>query len=178
MAEHGAELAPGRECGSCTACCKISSIDVPALRKPAGVMCPNCTGTACAIYDTRPEPCRTFFCLWRRVGSMPDELRPDRIGVMFTIEAIANPQNPFERQFVVARALNSLADLDSAGARAALQTFITRGDLPVWLSFQQERRLLHPYPALRDAILRPAAPPPELAAEVSLWRKRLGIATA
>lgn len=172
------DLAPGRECGSCTACCKIPAIDVPELRKPAGIMCPNCTGSACSIYNSRPEPCRTFFCLWRRVATMPDQLRPDRIGVMFSIESINPPKNPFERRFVVARALNTLDDLDSPGARAALQTFIERGDLPVWLSFRQERRLLHPYPELYKAIVNPAVPPKELAAEVSLWRQRLGIGTA
>jgi hypothetical protein len=106
---------------------------------------------------------------------MPDGLRPDRIGVMFTIEAINPPQNPFERQFVIARAINALEDFERPGARAAIQTFIDRGDLPVWVSFQQERRLLHPYPALRDAILRPGKPAAELADQVWLWRRRLGL---
>jgi hypothetical protein len=170
-----ADLAPGRECADCTACCKVSAIDAPTLRKPAGVLCPNCTGSNCAIYDARPEPCRTFFCLWRQVATMPDELRPDRIGVMFTIEAVPQPQNPFEQRFVIGRAISSLADFETPGAKAALQTFIERGNVPVWLSFQQERRLLHPYPALRDAILRQSPPPTELAAEVSLWRQRLGL---
>lgn len=173
-----ADLVPGRECGGCTACCKSLKIDVAALRKPAGVLCPNCSGGGCGIYENRPQPCQTFFCLWRRVGTMPDDLRPDRIGVIFSIEFVDPPENPFEKQFVIARAVNGIADLDSPGARAALQTFIERGDLPVWLSFQQERRLLHPYPALRDAILRPANPPPELESEVRVWRERLGIGTA
>jgi hypothetical protein len=106
---------------------------------------------------------------------MPDELRPDRIGVVFSLESVAEPKNPFERSFIVGRAVNSLADLDSPGARAAIQTFIEKGDLPVWLSFGQERRLLHPYPALRDAILRGAGASPELAADVELWRRRLGL---
>jgi hypothetical protein len=104
---------------------------------------------------------------------MPDELRPDRIGVMFTIETIQQPKNPFERHFVIARAINALDDFETPGANAALQTFIERGDLPVWLSFQQERRLLHPHPVLRDAILRLTATPPELEADVRLWRQRL-----
>jgi hypothetical protein len=106
---------------------------------------------------------------------MPDALRPDRTGVMFTIEAVDPPLNPFDRRFVIGRAINSLADFDTPGARAMLQTFISRGDLPVWLSFGQERRLLHPYPALRDAILRPGPAPDELAADVKLWRERLGL---
>lgn len=169
------DLVPGRECGECTACCKISAINAPTLRKPAGILCPNCTGAGCGVYETRPEPCRTFFCLWRRVATMPDELRPDRIGVMFTIERVEQPQNPFERQFVIGRAINSLADFETPGAKAALQTFVERGTLPVWLSVQQERRLLHPYPALRDAILRQSPPPADLADAVSVWRKRLGL---
>ena len=114
--------------------------------------------------------------MWRRIGAMADEMRPDRIGVIFTIEAIDPPNNPFEKRFVVGRALNSLADLDSPGAQKVIQIFIDQGDLPVWLSHQQERRLLHPYPALRDAILRKgSAPPIHLAAQVRLWQQRLNI---
>jgi hypothetical protein len=94
---------------------------------------------------------------------------------MFTIERVEQPQNPFERQFVIGRAINSLADFETPGAKAALQTFVERGTLPVWLSVQQERRLLHPYPALRDAILRQSPPPADLADAVSVWRKRLGL---
>jgi hypothetical protein len=170
-----AELVPGRVCGSCTACCKVPKIDAPSLQKPAGVMCQHCTGSNCGIYESRPTPCRTFFCLWRRVGGMPDELRPDRIGVMFSIESVTPPQNPFEKLFVIGRSINTLADLDSPGARQVVQVFIEQGDLPVWLSHQQQRRLLHPHPALRDAILSPAPPPPELGPQVQLWRKRLGL---
>lgn len=170
-----ADLAPGRECGGCTACCKTLMIDVPALRKPAGVLCPNCVEGGCGIYASRPEPCRTYNCLWRQVPTMHDGFRPDRIGVVFSIESINPPQNPFEREFVIGRAVNGIADLDSPGARTVIQTFIERGDLPIWLSFQQERRLLHPHPALYRAIVSPAAPPPELAADVQLWRQRLGI---
>jgi hypothetical protein len=175
MANDADRLAPGRECGECTACCKIPKIDAPTLRKPAGVMCPNCTGQSCGIYETRPEPCRSFFCLWREVATMPDTLRPDRIGVMFSIESVDPPLNPFDKRFVIGRAINGLADFETPGARAALQVFTTEGDLPVWLSFQQERRLLHPYPALRDAILSNAVPPPNLQADVMLWRRRLGL---
>lgn len=170
-----AGLVPGRVCGACTACCKITRIDLPELRKPAGRLCHHCTGSACGIYERRPEPCKTFFCLWRCVAGMPDDARPDRIGVMFSIEEADPAQNPFEKLFVIARSINSLADLDSPGARQVIQVFIDRGDLPVWLSHGQERRLLHPHPALRDAILSSAPPPAALAAEVALWRRRLGV---
>jgi len=167
-------LAPGRECGTCTACCKVMNFDAPTLAKPAGVQCQHCTGTACGIYEDRPAPCRTFYCLWREVANMPDSLRPDRAGVIFTIEELPTPANPFEKRFVIARAVNGIADFDSPATRQALQVFVEQGDLPVWLSVNQERRLFHPYPALRDAILKPETASPALAEGVALWRKRLG----
>lgn len=168
-------LVAGRDCGTCVACCVITRVEAPNFVKEAGVMCVHCSGRDCTIYEDRPAPCRTFYCLWRRVGTMPDTLRPDRTGVMFTIERVAEPQNPFEREFVIARALNSIEAFDGSEVRGALSVFMERGDLPVWLSFQQERRLLHPRPDLRDAILSSAAPPDALAEEVVLWRRRLGL---
>lgn len=173
--ETEAGLVPGRTCGTCVACCVIPRIQAPGFTKEAGVMCRHCSGSACTIHDTRPQPCRTFFCLWRRVATMPDALRPDRTGVMFTIEENPTPQNPFERAFVIARAVNGIADFDRPEVRAALDVFITRGDLPVWLSFNQERRLLHPRPELRDAILSSAMPPAHLQGEVVAWKRRLGL---
>ena len=168
-------LVPGRGCGSCVACCVILRVDAPALVKDAGVMCRHCSGSDCSIHETRPDPCRTFFCLWRKVGSMPDALRPDRIGVMFSIEHNAAPQNPFDKDFVIARAVSAIEDFDRPEVRGALNVFIERGDLPVWLSFNQERRLLHPRPELRDAILSSGITPTHLASEVVTWKRRLGL---
>ena len=168
-------LAPGRSCGTCVACCKVMSIDVPSLQKPAGVLCQHCTGSGCGIYARRPEPCQTYYCLWRRVPTMPDELRPDKAGVIFTIEEMAEPRNPFERAFVIARVVDGPEALDNPITQMALQTFMQRGDLPIWISVGQERRLFHPRAELRDAILSAAAPPAHLAADVQLWRQRLGL---
>lgn len=163
-------LVAGRICGTCTACCLLPTIDTPELKKPPGVLCPHCTGTACGIYERRPQPCRTFHCLWRRIAQMPDAMRPDRIGVMFSIEQVAPPRNPFERLYVVGRAIASLADFETPGARAAIDMFVGLNNIPVWLSHAGERRLLHPGPDLRDAILAPDPPPPALAAAVRHWR--------
>ena len=169
------DLVAGRTCGECVVCCVIPHVQAPTFTKEAGVMCQHCSGSNCTIYEDRPSQCRDFYCLWRRVGTMPDELRPDRTGVMFTIEGVAQPQNPFEKVFVIARALSSLADFDKPIIRQALDVFVTRGDLPVWLSFNQERRLLHPRAEVRDAILSGQAPNGPLAEEVRLWRQRLGL---
>lgn len=66
-----------RACGTCTLCCKVLAIT--ALDKPMGRWCPNCAvGRGCAIYDARPEECRTFHCLWLVRDSLGPEWKPER----------------------------------------------------------------------------------------------------
>ena len=55
----------------------------------------------CAIYDDRPESCLTYQCVWLQDQVMPDDLRPDRCGVMFeiphgmnTIAGLVDPDRP------------------------------------------------------------------------------------
>ncbi len=81
------ELVANRECGKCTICCKVLTIDDPNFQKLPGVMCGNCkTGSGCQIYDTRPDPCRGFFCGWRYLGELDDKWRPDKSGVMIRFQ--------------------------------------------------------------------------------------------
>jgi len=81
------ELAANRECGKCVVCCKALTIDDPHLQKLPGVMCGHCkTGSGCTIYDTRPDPCRGFFCGWRYLGELDDRWRPDKSGVMIRFQ--------------------------------------------------------------------------------------------
>ncbi len=59
--------APGRECGTCTLCCKVYAL--PELEKPPGVWCKHCApGKGCKIHDAPPDPCRLFNCLWMTDG--------------------------------------------------------------------------------------------------------------
>jgi hypothetical protein len=71
---------PVRECGSCTMCCKTMS--VWEIEKPNNVWCKHVRNhSSCAIYETRPNSCRSFDCLWLRgIGS--DAMRPDRSRVV------------------------------------------------------------------------------------------------
>jgi hypothetical protein len=79
-------LVTGRECGSCTACCKTLRINAPELKKFAGVLCEHCTaGKGCTIYDTRPQVCRGFYCGWRAMAYLGDEWRPDLCGVLIGV---------------------------------------------------------------------------------------------
>jgi len=68
---------PGRECGSCTLCCK--TVAVEELAKPAGEWCIHCERSGgCAIYDSRPAGCREFYCQWMLSPELGREWKPDR----------------------------------------------------------------------------------------------------
>lgn len=66
-----------RDCGGCTLCCKV--LGIVALEKPKGRWCPHCVvGRGCGVYETRPDECRTFHCLWLQRENLGPEWRPDR----------------------------------------------------------------------------------------------------
>ena len=51
-----------RSCGSCSLCCKV--MDVPDV-KPRHDWCQHADpGHGCKIYSHRPEPCKSFHCMW------------------------------------------------------------------------------------------------------------------
>jgi len=78
------ELVAGRECGTCNVCCVALTINDPELQKLQGHRCPNALpDNSCAIYATRPQTCRTFYCGWRRFKWIRETLRPDVSGVLF-----------------------------------------------------------------------------------------------
>ena len=83
-----------RLCGGCTACCKTH--EIRALAKPPDQWCPHCRpGQGCAIYETRPEECRTFACLWHQ-GYGPDGIRPDRSRVVLGTVTLTVRGRPLE----------------------------------------------------------------------------------
>ena len=72
-----------RPCGECQLCCKL--FPVPVLDKPAGEWCRHSCAGGCAIHGPRqPEVCRHYDCYWKDHDDLPDECRPDRIGVVVT----------------------------------------------------------------------------------------------
>lgn len=157
-------LAPGRECGDCVACCKFPAIDVPELRKPADVLCPHNTGRGCSIYEQRPQPCRTWHCLWRRIAAMPDEARPDRVGVVFEIVSDEKPSLPFERLYVLARGLEGPDAFDHPLVGAIIDMFARQGALPVFAAANDRKTLIYPDAQLADAILNPVS---------TIWQSRI-----
>ncbi len=92
---------PGKACGACNMCCKV--LDIEELHKPAGPLCPNCVaGSGCAIYNSRPDVCRDYVCLWKSERALSPQLRPDRVGTILMEDedsdeyrAVCDPDKPF-----------------------------------------------------------------------------------
>ena len=69
-----------RVCGSCTICCRFFA--VAEIAKPAQHWCVHCSAAGCGIHATRPQACRNFECFWLMDESFPEDLRPDRCGIV------------------------------------------------------------------------------------------------
>lgn len=82
-----------KTCGSCKQCCKTLYINEDGLTKPSHTWCHNACAIGCAKYESRPQPCRVFKCLWLKSQEtgvpMPFDLRPDKCGVVLTSDTAA-----------------------------------------------------------------------------------------
>lgn len=72
-------------CDGCCMCCKMMKVE--ELEKRDDRWCQHCQiGSGCRIYDTRPESCRIYECVWlqsqRMDKPLPLELRPDKSRVI------------------------------------------------------------------------------------------------
>lgn len=167
-------LVEGRGCGPCIGCCSI--FQIPALQKPKYTLCKHCTGSSCGIYDSRPDDCRKFYCLWRRIAAMPEETRPDRIGIVFTYEIHDSPPIPFRKRYIIGRAIDDPAVFDTRLGRAAVDMFIREGSLPVFIAHRHETKMVYPDPAFADAILNPTATQHVALVPAALaWRRQYGM---
>lgn len=84
-----APVAPGRECGSCTLCCKV--YNVVAFGKPAGTWCSHCEPSlGCTIHDRRPSECAAFDCLWKTMPALPMHWKPDQAKMVLTLHPQSN----------------------------------------------------------------------------------------
>lgn len=85
-------LVPDKTCGDCTACCTVLPIRATDFTKQPNVTCQHCVSAGCAIYETRPDACRTYYCVWRTSPRLDDSWRPDRSGVLITDEYDGIPE--------------------------------------------------------------------------------------
>jgi hypothetical protein len=75
--QPGSRVVAGRECGTCTLCCKVAAVE--EVDKPNGVWCAHCVpGKRCTVYDRRPPSCRSFYCQWMLEKGLGPEWKPER----------------------------------------------------------------------------------------------------
>ncbi len=167
-------LVAGRECGDCVVCCDVLKIDTPALSKPANMLCRHNTGRGCAIHETRPEICRNWFCAWRRNAAMPEAARPDRSGLLVSLDFNREPRNFLEAVAIVIRALRKDDALDAPLARR-LVDLLSSQLVPVWTSDGETKTLVHPRAEVAGAVISGEKPAGRLRSEVGAWRARYDV---
>ncbi len=166
-----------RDCGDCTACCTHLTVASPDFAKPAGVDCVHLGRGGCTIHAVRPAICRTWFCVWRRVAALSDAMRPDRSGLLVSLNFVAKPQNLFEGVAINIRLLpGSTAIAD--GTAAAMLDRLCEELIPVWFSDGAEKMLMHPDRQVAALVLSGDPAPARLAAEVAAWRERYAMFAA
>jgi len=131
-------LVPGRECGDCDVCCSILKRDKSGRKQAGDADCPHhIPGKGCAIYDTRPAACRAWHCAWRRFGWLPDECRPDHLGVMLTVEERDEESTAPEHCFVLGRAIEDESAYKTLLARDVFWSLMQ--EVPVWVEIGNQR---------------------------------------
>jgi hypothetical protein len=121
------DLIPGRECGACNVCCVALTIDDPALQKVQGYRCKNAQkDNSCAIYETRPQACRVFFCGWRQLKWVRQTLRPDVSGVLIRLHKEISSQTGEERLGIILTLLNNAA-LKAEGLAETVAAAVSAG---------------------------------------------------
>ncbi len=163
-----------RACGDCTACCIVLTVDTPDFAKPAGMPCNHLSAGGCGIHAVRPRICRTWFCAWRRVEGMPDAARPDRSGVLVSLNFVPEPQNCFEGVSIHVRTLPGSEAIENGMAAAILDSVCDRL-VPVWFSDGSKKMLMHPEAAVARLVLSGDPAPAPLQDEVGAWRERYGV---
>jgi hypothetical protein len=74
-----------KACGSCSLCCKLFDVDWLDRPKPAGAWCHHCTpGRGCAIWQSLPQRCGDYFCVWRLDPDLGPEWKPERAKFILT----------------------------------------------------------------------------------------------
>lgn len=164
----------GRSCGDCTACCTVLTVDTPDFKKPGETPCANLCAAGCSIHPVRPTICRTWFCAWRRVAGMPEEARPDRSGLLVSINFSREPRNCFEGVSINVRLLAGSRAIENGMAGRVLDSLCDQL-VPVWFSDGSRKMLMHPDSEVAQHVLAGTRAPAPIRDEVAAWRARYGL---
>lgn len=87
---------------------------------------------ACGIYPTRPSACAVWSCLWLKISALPDALRPDLSGVLFSLDARSPGAAGAEGACIVGHVVGSPRQGQRRSIADAFAMFVREGSLPVW----------------------------------------------
>jgi hypothetical protein len=163
-----------RACGDCTACCTVLTVDTPDFSKPAETPCVHLGAHGCGIHAERPAICRSWFCGWRRVVDLPDEARPDRSGLLVSLNFVRAPRNCFEGVSINVRTVTAGQAIDKRIAAIILDALCVQL-VPVWFSDGAKKMLMHPDNDVASLVISGEAAPAHLEKEVAAWRARYGV---
>jgi Fe-S-cluster containining protein len=166
-----------RACGDCAACCTVLKMDAPDFKKPAGIACEHLASHGCGIHAARPDICRSWFCAWRRVADLPDQARPDRSGLLVSLNFEREPRNCFEGVSINVRALPGNDAIENGMAATVLDRMCD-GLVPVWFSDGAKKMLMHPEHDVASLVISGEPAPPHLQDEVAAWREHYGMFSA
>ncbi|TCP34220.1 YkgJ family cysteine cluster protein [Sphingomonas sp. BK235] len=159
-----------RDCGDCTVCCTTLKVDAPGLRKPAGVPCVHLGAGGCGIHAERPGICRAWFCAWRRLAELPEAARPDRSGLLVSINYVREPRNCLEGVSIMVRQLDGSTAI-ADGTAATVLDALCDSLIPVWFSDGARQMLMHPEAAVARHVIDGTPAPAALRDEVAAWRR-------
>lgn len=109
-------LIPERTCSECSVCCISLRIEEPELTKKADVPCPHLSSVkGCAIYNSRPGVCRNWYCGWRIMPFVNEEMRHDKSKVLIKTDG-----HNFIFQPLTAQDVSSLLNINVMEAMATL----------------------------------------------------------
>lgn len=80
-----------RPCEDCTACCTWLGGSAYGYEFGSGKSCKFLCQTGCSVHKARPKVCESYFCAWAQ-ELLPEEMRPDRCGVLASVENNENGQ--------------------------------------------------------------------------------------
>ena len=108
---------------------------------------------------------------------MPDEARPDRSGLLVSLNFEREPRNCFEGVSIHVRALAG-SDAIENGMAATILDSLCDQLIPVWFSDGSQKMLMHPEDDVAHLVLSGEPAPAHLQDEVAAWRERYGVFAA
>jgi hypothetical protein len=83
------DMVRGRDCGGCTMCCKLLSVE--EISTPPLSWCPSCdTKRGCTIYQQRPTECRQFYCEYLLDPALGEHWKPSKCKMVVVFEDYTN----------------------------------------------------------------------------------------